>query len=152
VRTGEIEWNYPILGFTPDGDIWGFPDREALTVCGSKTLKDNMQADMELVDATGQSWRVLSVRRTGAADTLLNRLMFLGKRLWRIEHELEALPAVGLAETLVRVCKGMEANPGYWSDDDEVSDELRALQAEVRAIKSIAGIHDVLGLDWFADY
>jgi hypothetical protein len=46
----------------------------------------------------------------------------------------------------------MEANPGYWSDDDEVSDELRALQAEVRAIKSIAGIHDVLGLDWFADY
>ena len=152
MRTGEIEWKFPVLGFTPDGDIWGFPDQEALTVCGSKTLKDNMQADMELVDAAGQNWRVLSVRRTGAADTLLRRLKFLGKRLWRIEHELEALPAVELAATLERVCKGMEANPGYWCVDEEDSDELQTRQAEVRAVTSFAGIHEVLGLDWFADY
>ena len=152
MRTGDIDWKFPILGFTPDGDIWGFPDLEALTVCGPKTLKDNMQADMELVDAAGQSWRVLSVRRTGAADTFLQRLMFLGKRLWRIEHELEALPAVGLAATLERVCKGMEAFPGYWCVDEEDSDELQALQSKVRAVTSFAGVHEVLGLDWFAEY
>lgn len=56
MRTGEIDWSYPLLGFTPDGDIWGSPDLEALTVCGPRTLKNNMQADMELVDADGRRW------------------------------------------------------------------------------------------------
>ena len=153
MRTGEIDWSYPVLGFTPDGDIWGFPDLEALTVCGPRTLKNNMQADMELVEAEGRRWIVRSVRRTGRAGSLLRWVMFLGRPLWRIEHELEAMAPVALAETLERVCACMETHPGDWCDDDEQdSPELQARQAEVRAVTSFRGIHEVLGLDWFADY
>jgi hypothetical protein len=152
MRTGEVDWSFPVLGFTPDGDIWGFPDFEALTICGPRTLKDHMQADMELVDADGRQWRVLSLRRTGSGSSLLRRLMFFAPQLSRIDHELQALPTATLAETLERVSTCMETNPTDWCDDDDQGTELRARQAEVRALTSIRGVHDVLGLDWFEGY
>ena len=102
--------------------------------------------------ADGRQWRVRSVRRTGPAGSLLRRLMFFAPQLSHIDHELEALPPAELAETLERVCACMETTPPDWCDDDELGTELRSIQAEVRAVTSFRGVHEVLGLDWFVDY
>jgi hypothetical protein len=149
MKTADADFRFPVLGWTPDKDIWAFPDLNTLTSCGPKTLKEDMQANMELVDAELRRWVVRSVRRTG-----------LGKPLWvwlishlistpqsRIEHELEPMPPLTLDQVKDRVCEAMETNPGYYGDSDEVDQDLRDYMARVRAAGGIAEIIDLLGLD-----
>jgi hypothetical protein len=28
MKSSEVDFKFPVLGFTPDGDIWGFPDAD----------------------------------------------------------------------------------------------------------------------------
>jgi hypothetical protein len=42
MKTAEAQFHFPVLGFTPDREIWGFQDLNALISCGPRTLKDNM--------------------------------------------------------------------------------------------------------------
>ena len=53
MKSTEADMLFPVLGFTPDGDIWGFADLSTLTSCGPLTLKENLQRDLELVDSSG---------------------------------------------------------------------------------------------------
>ena len=154
MKTAQADCRFPVLGFTPDADVWGFPDMDGLTSCGPRTLKKDMQSGMELVDADGRRWVVRSVRRTGRAGSLLPWLLrsLLATPQWRIEHELEPLPPVSLEEAQARVCAAMAAHPDYWCEEDERATVLPARLAEVRATKTIAGIHDRLGLDTFQAY
>lgn len=61
VKTSEADLQFPVLGISADDDLWGFPDLHRLTKCGPETLKKNLQADMELIDAVGRLWIVRSV-------------------------------------------------------------------------------------------
>jgi len=151
MRTAQAGFRFPVLGFTKDSDVWGLPDLDALTTCGPRTLKDGMQIGMELVDTEGRRWLVRSVQRTGRAGSLLSWLL-PGPALFRIEHELEPLAPIPLAEVQARVCDAMKAHPDYWCEDDERDTVLPARLAEVSATATIAAIHEVLGLDSFHDY
>lgn len=51
MKSSEAGFKFPVLGFTPDHENWGFPDLDRLTKCGPATLKKRMQDDMELIDA-----------------------------------------------------------------------------------------------------
>src|SRR5436190_6493935 len=96
--TSEVDFVFPVLGFTPDKDAWGFADRETLTSVGPWTLKDDLQKDMELIDADGHRWMVRGLRRIGRARPLLRTLFdrLLSQPQSRIEHDLQALPSISL--------------------------------------------------------
>lgn len=152
MKTGDVAFGFPVLGFTRDLDLWGFADLEALTACGPLTLKEDKLPGMELVDAEGRRWTVTSVRRVGPAKTGLAGLiepLLYAKRTSRIEHELDALTPLTLAEVKARLVAGIEAFPDYWGDDAE---EVAGRVAEVRAVSTIAEVHSVLGLDDFRSY
>ena len=108
MKSGEVEFEFPVLGFTPDGDIWGFPDRDRLTKCGPRTLKENAQDGMELIDAKGRCWRVVAIRRTGRAGSWLSLLWIFGPPQSRIEQDLEARPDVPLAQMQARASEAMK--------------------------------------------
>lgn len=151
MKTAQATFHFPVLGFTSDSDVWGLPDLDALTTCGPRTLKEGLQVGMELVDAEGQRWVVQSVRRIGRAGSLLS-LLLPGPALSRIEHELEVLEPISLAEVQARVCSAMKSHPDFWCEEDELDTVLPARLAEVSATPSIADIHEVLGLDSFHAY
>jgi hypothetical protein len=154
MKTADANFHFPVLGWTPDKDIWAFPDLKTLTSCGPKTLKEDMQANMELVDVELRRWVVRSVRRTGRGKPLLAWLIshLISTPQSRIEHELKPMSPLTLDEVKARVCEAMETNPGYYGDSDEVDQDLRDRMAEVRAASGIAEITELLGLDSFMAY
>lgn len=95
MRTTEANINFPVLGFTPDREIWGFEDLNTLTSCGPRTLKNNMQIGMELIDAEGRRWGVRSIRRTGRDQPLLRWLIVSSHRRARIADRTGAGRARG---------------------------------------------------------
>lgn len=156
MRTGEVAFRYPVMGVTPDRDLWGFPDLDRLTKCGTQTLRENKAVGMELIDAEGGRWRVASVRRLGSAGTLWQRILSHTLRpppQSRIDHELEPMAPMSLAEVKARVIAGLEAFPGYWCDDEaDPEPELAPRRAAVMAAASIAELHEIMGLDTFEAY
>jgi hypothetical protein len=155
MKTREADCHFPVLGFTPDREIWGFPDLDTLTSCGPRTLKHNSQSGMELVDVEGRRWVVRSVRRTGRGEPLLAWLIshLLSTPQSRIEHDLDAMAALTLGEVKARVCASLEAFPQDYCHADEREDAIFAeLLESVRAAKDIATIHELLGLDSFMAY
>lgn len=154
MKTSQAGFSFPVLGFTPDREIWGFQDLDTLTSCGPRTLKDDMQIGMEIVDAEGSRWIVRSVQRIGRAQSLLRTLIasLISTPQSRIEHELDQLEPTTLGEVQTRTCASLRAFPQDWGADDENDPELARRMAEVRATTTIAAIHDVLGLDSFMAY
>lgn len=154
MKTGDANFRFPVLGFTPDREIWGFPDINTLTSCGPRTLKENMQGDMELVDIDGRRWLVRSVQPVGRARSLIPWLLsaLLSTPQSRIEHELDQLEPITLGEAQARVCVSLRAFPQDWGAEDGGDPILEQRVAEVGATRSIAEIHDVLGLDSFMAY
>lgn len=151
MKTAQAEFRLPVLGFTTDFDVWGLADLDGLTTCGPRTLAEDLQVGMELVDAEGRRWIVRSVQRIGRAGSLLSRLM-PGPAQYRIDHELESLEPVSLVEVQARVCGAMRAHPDFWCEDEERDTVLPVRLAEVKAVATIADIHEVLGLDSFHAY
>lgn len=150
MKTAEVDFHFPVLGFTPDKEIWGFADLNTLTSVGPKTLKDDMQSGMELVDVDGRRWVVRSIRKLGRGEPLLQWLLsaLLSTRQYRIEQELEPLEPLSLAEVKARVLDSMETFAWDYGGEEELASRL----AEVRSAKSIASIHDLIGLDSFMAY
>lgn len=155
MKAAAADFHFPLLGFTPDGDIWGFPDIDTLTSCGPRTLKENMQTGMELVDVDGRRWIVRSVRRVGRARPLLPWLvsaLLTSTPQFRIEHEVEQLAAITLGEAQARACAALRAFPQDYGAEDENDPVLKQRLAEVIGTRTIAAIHDVFGLDSFMAY
>jgi len=154
MKTREAACCFPVLGFTPDREIWGFPDLDTLTSCGPRTLKNNSQSGMELVDVEGRRWVVRSVRRTGRGAPLLAWLLshLLSTPQSRIEHELDAMAPLTLDDVKARVCASLESFPQDYCLDDERETVLAELLESVRAAKDIAALHELLGLDSFMAY
>ncbi len=141
------EFTYPILCFTRDGDIWAVRTSFELTTCGPQTLADGVQLGMDLVDAAGASWRVISVTHVGYAPFSWRSIFRPPLRL--VEHVLEPGPAAALGDVKERVCGSLDAFPEYWCELADKDTVLEGIKAEVRAAQSIAAVHDVLGLDYF---
>lgn len=157
MKTSETDFVFPVIGFTKDEDIWGWPDLDTLTKCGPATLKDRVQDGMEIVASDGRRWRVLSVTRTGRAGGRFSLAqLFQAPPQSRIEHELEPLEPVSLAAVQARAHRAIEAHPEFWSEGDEGEPEreaeLRARRADVDAATSIGGLYATLGLDTFESY
>lgn len=155
MRASEERFQFPLLGLSPDKDVWGFADMQGLSRCGPRTLRENMQRDLELIDVDGRRWRVASVEVVGRAGSIFTRWLrdlLTGVPQYRIEQELEPLERLALAQVQDRVCEAMEAHPEFWCEDDERDTVLPKRLAEVRATGSIAEIHQVLGLDTFESY
>ncbi len=151
MKTSQADFRFPVLGLTTDLDVWGLPDLDALTTCGTRTLKEGLQLGMELIDADGRRWLVQSVKRIGRAGSIFRRLLYSPAQS-RIEHELESLQPVSLPETQDRVCAAMIAHPDFWCEEVERDIVLPLLLAEVKGTATIACIHEVLGLDSFHAY
>ena len=151
MRSSEVEFRFPVLGFTPDREIWGFPDLDRLTKCGPRTLKDNAQSGMELIDAGGRRWRVLSIRRVGRAGSVLSLLWIFGPPQSRIEQELVSLQALSLAEVQQRTLDAMEFfKADYYGEDGQA--EYRSTLEKIREARSISDIYDLLQPDTFEPF
>lgn len=151
MKTAQADFRFPVLGFTTDSDVWGMRGLDSLTTCGPRTLAEDMQVGMELVDAAGRRWIVRSVQRNGRAGSLLSRLLSAPAQ-FRIEHELEPLAPMSLTDVQARVCAAMRAHPDFWCEEEERDTVLPARLADVNAVATIADIHEVLGLDSFHAY
>ena len=154
MKTSQVDFHFPVLGITPDKDIWAFPDRNTLTSCGPETLRDSKEDGMELVDADGRRWLVNSIRRTGRATSWLRWLVdrLISTPQSRIEHDLTVLTPVTLEEVKARVCESMEAFPQYYSESYERDAVVDEQIVSVRSAEKIADIPDFLGLDSFMAY
>ena len=152
MNTHEADFRFPVLAFTPDLEIWGFPDLDRLTRCGPRTLRENAQDGMELIDATGRRWRVRSIRRTGRAGSLIYLLWIFGPPQSRIEHDLEHLEAVALADVQRRTCAAMEAHAEDYFEGDGRASEFEPLLAQVSRADSITEIYELLQPDTFEPY
>jgi hypothetical protein len=149
MKSSEAGLRFPVLGFTPDGDIWGFPDLDRLTRCGPRTLKEDAQNEMELVDAEGRRWRVLAIRRIGRTGSWLKAL--LAGSLFRIEQELEELPPTTLAEVQQRSREAMKSSQiDYYGEEGQA--EYRSTLAKIGEMRSIAELYDLLQPDTFEPY
>lgn len=155
MKTAEAGFRFPVVGFTPDLEMWAFNDLDTLTSCGPKTLKDNMQDGLELIDADGRRWIVRSVTRVGRAESLLKSalsILLFATPQSRIDHELEALEPLSLDEVKARACAMLEAFPEDYGQYDESDNVLAPLLAQVRAARDVASLPDLLGLDSFKAY
>ncbi|MBC6980324.1 hypothetical protein [Caulobacter sp. 17J80-11] len=68
----------------------------------------------------------------------------------RIEHELEELTPVSLADLRERACAAVF--PDIYALDDEGEEAPEPMLAKVRSAKSAARIFDLLGVDAFEAY
>ena len=154
---GSLNLKFPVLGFTTDDEIWGFPTPETFGVCGPRTIKDDMQRGMEIVDGDGRRYRVRSIGKLGRDGFLpiwFLKSLVMGP-LYRISHDLEAMAPLSLEEIKQRVEVCMKAHPLHWSDDADAdaNDPMLLEQlGKAQACGSVAEIFEVLGLDWFASY
>ena len=154
MKSTEAGIRFPAVGFTPDLDMWGFDDVDALTECGSQTLKQNLQSGMEVIGSDGRRWVVRSIGRLGRNRPFLPWLFWalMSGPGWRIEQELEELPPVTLGDIKARAIRFLEAHPEDYCPDGLDSKEFNRLLAQVRAAKSVAKLDKLLGLDWFIAY
>lgn len=154
MKTTEIDFKFPVLGFTPDREFWGFPNLDALTSCGPLTLKQDKQRDMELIDADGRRWIVRGVRKVGRKGPLLLWLFssLLSGPQYRIEQELEPLEAVSLDEVKARCRASLDAFPQDYCAEDEREEILEPLLRKMEAASSVAALYELLGLDTFESY
>jgi hypothetical protein len=152
MKTSEADISFPVLGFTPDLEIWGFRDLDPLTKCGPRTLKERKQLGMELVDAEGRRWLVQSVNRTGRAGSLLSRIPILGLPQSRIEQELEPMAPLSLDEVRGRARTAMETHSINYLDGDDPDLEFKPLLKKVGKARSVAELHDLLPPDTFEPY
>ena len=154
MKTSDIEFIFPVLGFTPDREFWGFPNLHALTSCGPLTLKQDKQRDMELIDADGRRWIVRGVRKIGRARPLLPWLLrsLLSTPQFRIEQDLQPLEPVSLDEIKARCRVSLEAFPQDYCAEDEREEVLEPLLRQVDAAPSVARLYELLGLDTFQAY
>ena len=60
-----LNLKFPILGFTTDDDVWGFPSLHKFGLCGPRTIKNDMQRGMEIVDGDGRRYWVREIRKLG---------------------------------------------------------------------------------------
>lgn len=154
MKTAEAGMVFPVFGFTPDREIWGFPDPDAFTSCGPLTLKENKEIGMEVIDSDLRRWVVRDVTPLGRAEPLWRWMLsrVLSTPQTRIEHELEALPSVSLDEAKDRLILGLETFPTDYCNDDEIDTVLRPLIAEVRGMGRLSEALELLGLDSFKAY
>lgn len=153
-KASATDINFPAVAFTPDKDVWGFPDLNSFTSCGPLTLKENKEVGMEVVDSDLNRWVVRSITRLGRGEPLWKWLLasLLSTPQSRIGHELERLEPLTLAEVKARVLLSMDTFPEYYCEDDELDTVLPARKDEVRRVESVGGFFDVLGLDSFMAY
>jgi hypothetical protein len=114
-----------------------------------------MQKDLELIDSSGRRWKVTGVRRLGRSRPFLPWLfwtLLTATPNYSIEQDLEPLEPLTLDEVKERVCASMRAHPEFSCDDPESKRELSQRLNEVRRVKKIARIDEVLGLDTFEPY
>lgn len=149
MKTGEANFHFPVLGFTSDLNIWGFQDMDRLTRCGPRTLKEDTQIGMELVDSDGCRWKVRSVRRTGRAGSLFSLLLPFGPPQSRIEHDLESMEAVPIEEVHRRVCAALLAHAEDYFEGDDRETEFEPLLSAAQAAGSVREIYELLQPDTF---
>jgi len=142
------DFAFPLFCFTHDSDIWQVSDRFELTTCGPETLETGIQLGMEMVDVDGKTWKVTAVEHVGYAPFRWSKLF--APRMKRVDHVLEAGAPWTLAMTQDRVCASMDAFPEYFCEPSEFETVLVERKAEVRAARSIADIHHLIGPDYFS--
>ena len=152
MKSSEADLRFPVLGFTHDRENWGFPDLDRLTRCGPRTLKENLQDGMELIDAGGRRWKVLGIRRTGRAGSVLSLLPGFGPPQSRIEQYVEPLPDLSLEEVRERSRESLETFKSDYTGFDDDEAEFGLLLTKVGQAQSIAELYELLQPDTFEPY
>ena len=151
MKTSDVEFQFPVLGFTADQEFLGFRDRKVLTACGPLTAKGNLEVGTEFVDADLRRWVVRSMLTIRNARPWFLRPLahVLGVRLYRVEHELEVLEPISLDEVKQRIHRWMVANPPEWSPHDDLDTVIATNFADLGEASSIAEIYERFQPDTF---
>lgn len=150
--TSEVDFAFPVLGFTPDKEIWGFPDLNRLTRCGPSTVPQGRQIGMELVDAKGRRWIVRAVERVGPAEPFFKNLLnaLLSTPQTRIVQHLDTAEPLSIAAVQDKACASLEAFPEDYALYEP--EDLAAMLAKVRKTRSVKALFELLTPDTFEAY
>lgn len=108
VRASEVDFSYPLIGFSRDQGILGFSDFVALTRCHAAYVRNEALIGMELIDNDLRRWFVRSLH--------LNAPL-VQKRWWHIftnipypefDLDLEDSASIGLEDLRHRLLAGWE--------------------------------------------
>ncbi len=150
-QTSAPHFTYPILCISKNDDLWAIRSQSELTTCGPVTLANGIRVGVDMVDADGTCWRVLSVKHVGYAPFTMRSLNPFLPALRVIEHEFEPMPRLSLGEVQERVCAALDAHPEYWCEWYNKDKILPERKGQIRSARSIADIHNLLDLDYFGD-
>ena len=146
MKASETRFRFPLLGFMPEADLGEighvFPDLDSLTVCRAYTLKLRMPDGMELIDATGARWKVKTVDKVRRHGPLASWLIAaaLNWQRYRVDYELEPLPALTLAEVKDRVCAEVQVFGDLDGPTEDDKAETAAQISRIRRAKTIAQV------------
>lgn len=146
MKASQTSFRFPLLGFAPDSNLGEighvFPDLDSLTVCRAYTLKLGMPDGLELIDATGARWKLQTVEKVRRHGPLASWLIAapLNWQRYRVDYELEPLPAMTLAEVKDRVCAEVQVFGDLDDYTDEYQAETAARISRIRRAKTIAQV------------
>lgn len=149
MKASQTRFRFPLLGFTPDSELgefgYVFPDLESLTVCRAYTLKLGMPEGLELIDAGGARWKVRAIEKVRRHGPLALWLIAapLNWQRYRVDYDLEPLPAVTLAEVQERVCAEMQVFGGLDNPSEADQAHTAATLAKIRSAKTIARVAEL---------
>ena len=147
-------FDFPILGFTPDGDLGGFPSLAEFRRCNEHGLKTRRDVGMVLCDDLGRTWTITDVRSLGLQGSALKRglaRVFASFRIYTVEYTLEPGDTLSLEEIKARVCAAIDKFPGAYFDDAydqdtgewlDMDEYLGRMKARVRQAKDLREMMD----------
>jgi hypothetical protein len=133
---------FPVMTLNGRGDVWVARDVEQLTTCTVSALKRRHFDSLEIVDATGASWRVQSVTKVANVGPLFGFRLPFFSRLIRVALDLEQGPLLDLASLKQRVCDTLDRDVDFWDSGEG----LKRLKARIRTQQAISSLMDLF---WF---
>jgi hypothetical protein len=140
----QLPFKWPMLGFGRDlgpwsSDVVSFSGPKAYEICYAYTFKEGYRDGMLLVDSTGRSWEIRSIRKLGLDGSLLVRILrFLtrGTR-YRIEPEIVERAPMSLEEVKARILEAIDRYPENYRDDEAVAGEAGPPEDEAGALERL---------------
>lgn len=143
--TPQPDFIYPLFCFTTDGDIWSICTPDELEHCGPKAWRDKVQIGMDIVDAECRCWRVLDVTPGPPDQFSWRSLIPFQTRRIPVRHEFEPLGDLSLEEVRERLFAVFDANPIMFCLSTDTDEEIEEMKREIRAMKTLAPMHDETG-------
>ena len=112
---------FPILCIGKNGFLTTVNNRDKLEICGEEAINSGYFLGMILVDSSGKSWEVQSVKKVASGGLFGGWRLFHSRRI-RVQLELASKGIFNLTGLQDRVCEAIDHLPAQWDTIEDTSD------------------------------